>query len=175
MVPLSDVNLCSLTALSLQAFPRCKFQNVSFPPNQISYDVGFGFICKSISPAWDRYPDRTLFSTYLPLAPSHCNVDKSPGVGDSFLSSTLGGLLLFLRLDLIKEHFHQCLLVPKSSQELVLFNKPTCFSCVESLPYLWSLRFDFAGTGQGSVDLTHSCALPLQWWRQFSGEENGGS
>ncbi len=39
---------------------------------------------------------------YLSLATGHCHVDESSGVCDSLLRTTLGLLLLLLRLDLEK-------------------------------------------------------------------------
>ena len=38
--------------------------------------------------------------SHLSLATGHCDVDKPSGVCDSLLSSTFGGLLLLLGLDL---------------------------------------------------------------------------
>ena len=89
--------------------------------------------------------------THLPLATSHGDVDESPRVGYSLLRPTLGSLLLLLGFNLsyIKS-VHTVTISDSKALEARSVEENAGGNS-----YLWSLRLDFACTGEGSVNFPH--------------------
>ena len=91
---------------------------------------------------------RSRVRIHLPLAAGHGDVDEAAGVRDALLRPALGRLLLLLWFDL-----------PQSS--FISTSLGVHLSICVVICYLWSLRLDFARTGEGAVDFAHDCGLDV--------------
>ena len=101
--------------------------------------------------------------THLSLAARHRDVDEAPGVRESLLCPTLGGLLLLLGFDLASTASVSPTLVDaRSEQETGSVKRHARRTASTTLhPYLWRGRAHFAGTSERAVHFTHTCGAAV--------------